>query len=134
MDTKTYSLLDLEAMPEKELEGLILGNHASQNEARFVLGKLMVEGTSSVVPKNENKGLNWLKEASKRGHLPSLEYKTYHDIRFDRSPKLDQIKSNLNKIIEANKSTRACNVLAELNHASAGSQLAQNEEYAAVAA
>jgi len=77
-----------------------------------------------VVPKNENKGLNWLKEALKKGHLPSLEYKTYWDIRFDRSPKLGAIKENLAKIIETNKSPRACNVLAELNHASAGSDLA----------
>jgi len=84
----------------------------------------MIEGSSDKVSKNENKGLNWLKEAIKKGHLPSLEYKTYWDIRFDRQPKLPQIKENLEKIIEKNKSSRACNVLAELNHASAGSQTA----------
>ena len=79
--------------------------------------------------------MNWLKEALKKGHLPSLEYKTYWDIRFERAPKLPQIKENLQKIIDTNKSTRACNVLAELNHASAGSELAkENEEYAATAA
>jgi TPR repeat protein len=122
-------------MTEAELEGIILRNEPSNNEARFVLGKLMVEGTSDKVKKNENKGLNWLKEAIKRGHMPSLEYKTYWDIRFDKQPKLQQIRENLDKIIEANKSCRACNTLAELNHASAGSQLAKmNEEYAATAA
>jgi len=86
----------------------------------------MIEGTSSKVAKNENKGLNWLKEAVKNGHIPSLEYKTYWDIRFDRQPKLQQIRDNLQKIIDANKSTRACNTLAELNHASAGSDLAKS--------
>jgi hypothetical protein len=95
----------------------------------------MLEGTSDLIPKNENKGLNWIKEAVKRNHLPSLEFKTYWDIRFDRQPKLQQIKENLQKIIDTNKSCRACNVLAELNHASAGSELAaQNPELAAVAA
>jgi len=68
---------------------------------------------------NENKGINWMREATKRGHQGALEYKTYWDIRFDRAPKLDKIVENLEKIVEMNKSTRACNTLAELNHASA---------------
>ena len=80
----------------------------------------MIEGTSDKVPKNENKGLNWLKEAVKKGHLPSIEYKTYWDIRFDRQPKLDKIKAALENAVKETKSTRACNTLAELNHASAG--------------
>ena len=54
------------------------------DDARFVLGRLMIEGTSDVVQHNENKGLNWIKEACKKQHLPSIEYKTYWDIRFDR--------------------------------------------------
>lgn len=78
----------LENLSEKELEGIILGKEKNMDDARFVLGKLMVEGTSEGVPQNENKGLNWLKEASKNGHMGALEYKTYWDIRFDRSPKL----------------------------------------------
>ena len=134
METKTFTHLELEEMTENELEGIILRGEASQNDARYVLGKLMIEATSQKVPKNENKGLNWLKEACKKGHMPSLEYKTYWDIRFDRNPKLQSIKENLQKIIDANKSTRACNTLAELNHASAGSDLAkQNPELAEVA-
>ena len=56
----------------------------SSDEARYVLGRLMLEGTSDKIPKNENKGLNWLKEAAKKGSLPAIEYKTYWDIRFDR--------------------------------------------------
>ena len=35
---------------------------------------------------------------------------------------MDKITDNLNKIIEANGSARACNTLAEFNHAQAGSQ------------
>lgn len=52
--------------------------------------------------------------------MPALEYKTYWDIRFDRQPNLEKIVANLEKIIAANKSCRACNTLAELNHASGG--------------
>jgi hypothetical protein len=89
-----------------------------------VLGTLMIEATSEKVQKNENKGLNWLKEAAKNGHMPSIEYKTYWDIRFDKSPKIQTIKDNLQKIIDENNSARACNTLAELNHASASSKLA----------
>jgi len=134
METKTHTNVELEAMTESELEGIILRGEASQNEARYVLGKLMIEATSDKVPKNENKGLNWLKEAVKRGHMQALEYKTYWDIRFDKQPKLQSIKDNLQKIIDANKSCRACNTLAELNHASAGSDLAkQNPELEEVA-
>ncbi len=77
----------------------------------------MLEGTSDKITKNENKGMNWLKEAAKKGHLGALEYKTYWDIRFDKQPKIEKITANLNKIVEANGSARACNTLAELNHA-----------------
>lgn len=110
-------------MSEKELEGIILGKEKNMDDARYILGKLMIEGTSETVPQNENKGLNWLKEASKNGHLGALEYKTYWDIRFDRSPKLQKIMESLEKIIGHNKSSRACNTLAELNHASAGNNM-----------
>jgi len=95
----------------------------SNENARFILGKLMLEGTSDKVPKNDNKGLNWLKEAVKKGHIDALEYKTYWDIRFDRAPKLEKITANLEKVIETKKSTRACNTLAEFNHATGSSSL-----------
>ena len=52
--------------------------------------------------------------------MAALEYKTYWDIRFARQPQLAKIKESLEKIIEANKSCRALNTMAELNHASAG--------------
>lgn len=91
----TYTINQLEEMTERELEGLILNKSAQENDARYVLGKLMIEATSDKIAKNENKGLNWLKEAAKKGHMPSIEYKTYWEIRFDKSPKLQQIKENL---------------------------------------
>jgi TPR repeat protein len=80
----------------------------------------MIEGTSDKVQHNENKGLNWLKEAVKKGHTASIEYKTYWDIRFERRPNLEKIQANLQQVIDENKSPKACNTLAELNHASAG--------------
>jgi len=110
-------------MSEAELESLIM-NKRGGDDVRYVLGRLMIEGTSDKVAKNENKGLNWLKEAVKKGHLASVEYKTYWDIRFDRQPKLDKIKANLENAVKETKSTRACNTLAELNHASSGGNAA----------
>ena len=123
MVQQTKTLNELENLSEKELEGIILGKEKNMDDARYVLGKLMVEGTSAGVPQNENKGLNWLKEAAKNGHMDALEYKTYWDIRFDRSPKLQKIQESLEKIIAHNKSSRACNTLAELNHATAGNNI-----------
>jgi TPR repeat protein len=102
---------------------------ANSDDARFVLGRLMVEGASDLVPKNENKGLNWIKEAAKRGHMPSLEYKTYWDIRFERTPNLQKITENLNKIVDSLGSCRALNTLGELNHATgSGSMNSENPE------
>ena len=69
-------------MTEAELEALIL--QGNSNEARFILGRLLLEGLSDSVVKNEKKGINWLKEAIKNGHMGALEYKTYYDIRFDK--------------------------------------------------
>ena len=132
---KTHTLAELEDMTTDQLEGLILRKEGNVDDARYVLGRLLVEGHSDKVPRNENKGLNWLKEAVKNKHLGAIEYKTYWDIRFDRHPKLDKIKAALEQVIANNKSPRACNTLAELNHASAGSDLAkQNPEAAVVAA
>lgn len=106
-------------MTEQELEGLIMGKESSDN-ARFILGKLLIEGSSDKIAKNESKGLNWLKEAVKKNHMDALEYKTYWEIRFSRQPQLAKIKEALEKVIEAKKSCRALNTMAELNHASAG--------------
>lgn len=61
-----------------------------------------------------------MKEAIKKGHILSIEYKTYWDIRFDRRPNLDKIRDNLRRVIEETNSPKACNTLAELNHAAAG--------------
>jgi TPR repeat protein len=80
-------------LSEAELEALIL-EHDS-NDARYVLGKLSLDGSSDKVKKNEKKGLQWLKEAIKTNHLGAVEYKCYWDIRFDKHPKLEKILATL---------------------------------------
>ena len=83
-------------MDEKELETFILSPKGKNNQdARYVLGKYMVEGSNPKIQHNWNKGLNWLKEAAKAGHLGAIEYKTYHDIRFDRKPNIEKLMENL---------------------------------------
>ena len=119
MEAINPTLNEMMDLSENELENLILNNR--NDDARFVLGKLMIEGTSEKIPFNENKGLTWLKEAVKRNHLGALEYKTYWDIRFDKSPQLKDIMANLEKVVNASQSSRAANTLAELYHASASS-------------
>lgn len=100
----------------------------------------MIEGSSDLVTKNVSKGLNWLKEAVKKGHMPSVEYKTYWDIRFDKNPSLESIKANLEEAVRVGHSTRAANTLAELNHASSGgnaeslAKLTEEARTAAIAA
>ena len=119
----------LAEMTEAELEAIILSKASNDNDARYMLGKLMIEGSSDKVPQNENKGMNWIKEAAKKGSLDALAYKTYWDIRFDKAPNLTKITDNLNKIIDANKSCHACNILAEFNHAQGSSgRINQNPE------
>ena len=112
-------------MSEAELEGLILAKD-SNNDARFVLGKCLIEGSNEKIPQNENKGLNWIKEASKKGSAEAKEFKTYWEIRFDRAPNLEKITKNLNDIIDSVGSSRACNVMAEINHATASSNKASD--------
>ena len=75
-------------MSEKELEAIITGPN-STNDARFILGTMMCEGSHPNVSHNENKGMNYLKEAAKAGHFGASEYKTYWDIRFNRNPNLE---------------------------------------------
>lgn len=83
------------------------------DDARYILGRLLIDGSSEKVKKNEKKGLNWIKDAIKNGHVEALEYKTYHEIRFDSQPKLNKILKNLETIVDKTKSTRACNTLGE---------------------
>lgn len=133
MERTEVTTVQMEDMSEAELESMILAKD-SNNDARFILGRLMIEGSSDKVPYNENKGINWIKEASKKGNLDALEFKTYWDIRFDRAPNLQKITDNLNKIIDTNKSSRACNTLAEIYHAQGSSgRLNENPEIRAKA-
>jgi len=100
-------------MSEAELETLI--TEKNSDEARLVLGRLLVEGSSDKIKRNEKKGVNWIKEAVNNGHLGALEYKTYYEIRFDKQPKLNKILKSLETIVEKTRSTRACNTLGEFN-------------------
>ena len=119
IQTETYTVSQFEDMTEKDLEAYILSAKGKRNmDARFVLGRLMVEGTSPKITQNENKGMNWLKEAAKAGHTGALEYKTMHDIRFDRKPNIEKITENLKIIVEKSSNpAKSLNVLAEFNHA-----------------
>ena len=114
-------------MDEPSLEALALAKESS-TDAKFVLGKMMVEGSSETIPFNEKKGLNWIKEAVQAGNSAALEYKTYYDIRFDSAPKLPKIIENLEKIIESSKSCKALNVMGELSHAQASAAVGNPDE------
>lgn len=81
----SYTIAEMEDYSEAELEAFISSKNGTV-EARYVLGKLLIEGTNPKVTKNEVKGLNWLKDAMYKGDINALEYKTYWDIRFDRAP------------------------------------------------
>ena len=111
--TKQYSTGELENLTEAELEALIIEQNS--DDARLVLGRLQLEGVSDKVKKNEKKGVNWIKEATKNGHLGAIEYKTYFDIRYDKQPNMKKLFKNLETVIEKTKSSRACNMLAEFN-------------------
>lgn len=80
------TLRDLELMTEPELEEIIRDKNS--DDARFILGRLLVEGSSDKIKRNEVKGINWIKEAVKNNHIDALEYKTFYDIRFDSQPKI----------------------------------------------
>lgn len=101
----------MENLSESELE-LIIAEQKS-DDARYVLGRLLMEGSSEKIKKNEKKGINWIKDAIKNGHMEALEYKTYHEIRFDNQPKLNKILKNLETVVEKTHSTRAANTLGE---------------------
>lgn len=69
-------------MSEEDLETEI---SATNNDmARYVVGKLLLEGTSDKIKKNQKKGINWIKEAIKNGNMQAKEFKAYYDIRFDK--------------------------------------------------
>jgi TPR repeat protein len=104
---------ELENLSETELEAYIAEHNS--NEARFMLGRLLLEGSSDKIKRNDKKAINWIKEAINNGNLDALEYKTYYDIRYDKQPKMKKLFKNLETIIEKTKSTRACNTLAEFN-------------------
>lgn len=114
----------MEEMSEAELESLAMAKVPSPL-AKYVLGKLHIEGCSDKVPLNEKKGMSWMKEAVKGDCIEAIEYKTYYDIKFDKAPKLEKIIAGLEKIVSVNNSPAANNVLGELNHSLASTALGQ---------
>lgn len=132
MQRSEHTVQQLEDMSEAELESLAMAKQPSAL-AKYVLGKLHLEGCSDKVPLNDKKGLNWLKEAVAADCLPALEYKTYYDIKFDRAPKMEKIIANLERIVTASNSCLANNVLGELNHSLASAALGQKTTDAKVA-
>lgn len=102
-------------MSEGELEDLITNNNS--DDARFILGRLLLEGSSDKIKRNEAKGINWIKEAVKNNHLDALEYKTMYDVRYDNQPKINKIFKNLETIVEKTKSMKSCNLLGEFYQA-----------------
>ena len=119
----TFSVAELELKTEAELEALIAKEASSAlgNDARFVLGRHMIEGNfPDRIAANQTKGLNYIKTAEKNGHLPALEYKTFYDIRFEKRPDLEKIIKGLETVADKTESHRACNTLAEFYHAKFG--------------
>lgn len=112
---KHYTTGELENMTEAELEAIILAADKQSDDARLVLGRLLLEGTSTKFPKNDKKGINWIKEGAKKGHMGSIEYKVYYEIRYDKSPNLQKLFKNLETVVEKTHSYRAINMLAEFN-------------------
>jgi uncharacterized protein len=105
-------------MTEVQLEQIIESEPANADNARYMLGKLQVEGTfPENVPRNEKKGINWIKTAVQHGHLLATEFKVYYDIRFAKAPELKKIESALHFVAEKSNSARAYNTLAEFAHA-----------------
>lgn len=109
----------LDLLNEAELESIIANEPAKANDARYILGRLLIEGTNPLVAVNETKGINWIKHAAKNNHVPSIEYKTYYDIRFARVPNLNKIMQGLEAVVDGapGKNSRACNTIAEFAHA-----------------
>ena len=102
----------------EELFGLTEAELETQTEkniaAQYALGVLSIEGTSQKVAKNKTKGVNYLREAAKAGHIDSKEYLAFYDIKFEKVPNLKRITSYLEDVVRENKSTRALNTLAEI--------------------
>ena len=83
-NSATTSVYDeLDNLTQAELENIIENEASRADDARYVLARLLIEGTSpQKVPANDTMGNNYLKTAVKNSHLASIEYKTYYDIRF----------------------------------------------------
>lgn len=104
---------DLFEKTEAELESIAAGKD-SPNNAKYVLGVMAIEGTDPKrVKKNDKRGITWLREAANDGHVDSMEYLAYYDIRFEKVPNIRRIMGYLEGVIEKKESPRALTTLAE---------------------
>lgn len=111
------TLAELEIMTEGDLEVFIEKKTVSSDDACFMLGKCQIEGSfPDRIPRNEKKGLNWIKQAVDNNHVPAIEYKAYFDIRFDTNPQLNDIVKALEQSVAETKSAKAACTLAEVAH------------------
>ena len=112
---------ELDQLTTVQLEEVISRSaSAKADDARFVLGRLQIEGTfEERVAFNDTQGNEHLKTAAKNNHIASLEYLTYHAIRFDRHPNVKKIMDGLLRVTDelTNNCSRACNTIAEFAHA-----------------
>ena len=61
---------ELDQLSQAELEAIITNEPAKADDARYVLGRLLIEGTSPTkVPPNETMGNNYIKLGAKNNHL-----------------------------------------------------------------
>ena len=99
--TKAQIYLELEDKTEADLEGIIQTDKANADKARYILGKLMVEGNyPERVPHISEKGYNWVKTAAANGNIDAVEFKTYYDIRFSQNPNLKKILKGLEQVVK----------------------------------
>lgn len=98
---------------ETELEELITAE--SSDDIKYILGRHLVDGHSDKIPKNESKGLNWIREAANNSHYLSQEFVCYHEVKFEKTPNIKRILTYLANVCDNTTSTRAANTLAEFS-------------------
>jgi len=91
------------------------GVEKKDKEAIYYMGRKLIEGCwLTNCPVNEKKGLTWLKENAKNGHLKSEEYLTYYDMKFNPHFNMKKIIATLEKAAPLPHSPQAATTLGEL--------------------
>ena len=70
-------VVDLNELTEAELEHIIANDESKADDARYVLGRHLYEGTSptQTITMSVEKAMAHIDKAALNGHLPSIEYK-----------------------------------------------------------